>query len=166
MPQQILPIYIEGETNINEKVHYNYDEATDTVCYYLYCLPFYSHLKTDHNCFKMVIAQLSVLGHCKNHEIISKFGITKSYMDRAVKTYRKGGIGAFFEKRNTRSASVLTAEVITEAQQRLFLGESRSEVAESLGIKLNTLGKAINDGRLAEKKSLRQLHQLHKANEI
>lgn len=161
MPQQILPIYIEGETSINEKVHYTYDEATDTVCYYLYCLPFYSHLKSDHNCFKMIIAQLSVLGHCKNHEIMKSLGISKSYMDRAVKTYREGGIGAFFEKRKTRSASVLTPEVIIEVQQRLASGESRSEIAESLGIKLNTLGKAINDRRLTEKKSPRQLRKVN-----
>ena len=159
MSQQILPIYIEGETSINGKVHYTYDKATDTVCYYLYCLPFYSHLKSDHNCFKMIIAQLSVLGHCKNHEIMKSLGISKSYMDRAVKRYREGGIGAFFEKRKTRSASVLTGEVLIEAQQRLASGESRSEVAESLGIKLNTLGKAINDGRLTEKKRPRQLRK-------
>lgn len=80
-------------------------------------------------------------------------------MDRAVKRYREGGIGAFFEKRKTRSASVLTAGVLIEAQQRLASGESRSEICESLGIKLNTLGKAINDGRLIEKKRPRQLRK-------
>jgi len=154
MPQQTLPIFIEGENSINEKVHYEYDAETDTVCYYLYCLPFYSHCKNDFKCFQVVIAQLTVLGHCKNHEVIKSLSISKSYLDRAVKKYRKGGISAFFTKRKVRSAPVLTDEVLAQAQQLLASGEPRSDVAKSLGLKLNTLSKAINAGRLIEKKSL------------
>ncbi len=155
MPQQILPIFIEGENSINEKVHYHYDAQTDTICYYLYCLPFYSHSKNDFKCFQMVIAQLTVMGHCKNHEIIKGLSISKSYVNRAVKKYREGGISAFFSKRKVRSAPILTAEILAEAQLLLASGESRSEVAKSLGLKLNTLSKAINDGRLIEKKKCR-----------
>ena len=101
----------------------------------------------------MAIAQLAVLGHCKNIEIIIALGITKSYLDRAIKKYRNGGIGAFFGNRKTRSATVLTTEILSEAQQLLASGESRTEVAKHLSIKLNTLSKAILDGRLIEKKS-------------
>jgi hypothetical protein len=42
----------------------------------------------------------------------------------------------------------MTPEVTAEAQQLLGAGESRTEVAERLGIKLDTLRKAIGHGRL------------------
>ncbi len=152
MAQQILPIFINGENSINDKVHYDFDPETNTVCYYLFCMPFYSHEEGDHSCFKMVIAQLIVLGHCKNSEMMNSLGVTKSYVDRAVKLYRTGGISAFFTKRKVRGAAVLTPEILTEAQHLLSSGESRSEVADKLGIKVNTLGKAIGAGHLFEKK--------------
>lgn len=31
MAQQILPMFIEGESSINEKVHYEYEKSTNTV---------------------------------------------------------------------------------------------------------------------------------------
>jgi transposase-like protein len=43
---------------------------------------------------------------------------------------------------------VLTAEVLKEAQERLDEGLETSEVAEQLGVKRNTLAKAIHAGRL------------------
>jgi hypothetical protein len=160
MPQQILPIFSEGENSINEKVHYEYDIESDTVCYFHYCVPFYSHPKNDTDCLKMVIGQLIHLGHCRNSEIIKSLGVTKSYVDRAVKLYNEGGTRAFFTKRKVRGAAVLTPEVIAKAQQLLASGESRSDVANELGIKLNTLAKAIAAGHLIEKKdcSKKQKH--------
>jgi len=92
-------------------------------------------------------------GHCRKCEIIKKFQVTKSYVDRAVALLETEGISGFFKKRNTRSAAVLTDKVLAEAQLLLASGETRSEVAKALGIKLNTLGKAIAAGRLIEKKA-------------
>jgi hypothetical protein len=51
---------------------------------------------------------------------------------------------------------VLTPEVVREAQERLYRGESRRQVAEQLGIKPGTLRKAINQGRLSEPRRDRQ----------
>ena len=45
---------------------------------------------------------------------------------------------------------MLTPEVACQAQERLYRGESRRQVAEQLGIKLDTLRKAIVQGRLSE----------------
>jgi len=45
---------------------------------------------------------------------------------------------------------VLTPEVAREAQERLYRGDSRRQVAEQLGLKPDTLRKAIHQGRLSE----------------
>lgn len=154
MPQQILPIFIEGENSINEKVHYEYDKSTNTVCYYLYCLAVYSHAKTDSRSFQLVIALLICNGHCGNSEIMRGLSLAKSYVDRAVKKYRNSGMNIFFSNRKVRSSPVLTPDMLAEAQQLLASGETPSEVARQLGLKPNTLNKAINDGRLILKKKL------------
>jgi transposase-like protein len=152
MAQQILPLFFEGENSINDRVHYEYNKDTGNVNYFLHCLPCYFHNIDDTNNFKLVIAQLVKNGHCRKCEIITKFEVTKSYVDRAVGLLEREGIAGFFKKRNTRSAPVLTDNILIEAQHLLASGETRSEVANTLGVKLNTLGKAITAGRLIEKK--------------
>ena len=156
MAQQILPLFFEGENSINDRVHYEYSKDTGNITYFLHCLPCYFHHIDEKNNFKLVIAQLVVNGHCRKCEIIRKFQVTKSYVDRAVELLENEGIAGFFKKRNTRSAAVLTDAVLAEAQQLLASGETRTEVAQTLGIKVNTLGKSIAAGRLVEKKTLQQ----------
>ncbi|MGP0069959.1 MAG: putative transposase, partial [Isosphaeraceae bacterium] len=53
-----------------------------------------------------------------------------------------------------RGASVMTPEVTAQAQQLLGAGQSRKEVAEQLGLKVDTLRKAIQQGRLTELRPL------------
>ena len=48
----------------------------------------------------------------------------------------------------------MTDEVLQEAQKLLDEGEARSDTAQRLGIKTNTLSKAIQAGKITEKKSL------------
>ena len=58
MGQQILPLFIVGENHINEKIHYEYNEESGTVYYYLFCHPLYSHLANEKQSFQLIIAQL------------------------------------------------------------------------------------------------------------
>lgn len=152
MGQQILPLYIEGESQINEKIHYEYNKESATIYYYLYCHPLYSHEVKDRTSFQLVTAQLIVYGHCRNVEIVKAFGVSSISVKRAVKKYRTGGISAFVKKRATRGAKVLTDEMLLKAQKLLDEGESRTNVAQNLGIKSNTLSKGIQAGKLTEKK--------------
>ena len=122
--------------------------------YYLYCQPLYSHCVNEKISFQLIPAQLIVYGHCRNIEIINAFGVPPISVKRAVKKYRTGGISAFFKERLTRGAKVLTEEVLQEAQKLLDEGEARTDAAQKLGIKANTLSKAIQAGKLTEKKSL------------
>src|SRR5271169_1506524 len=98
----------------------------------------------------MFTAQLICQGACRQVDVMRVFGVSKTSVIRSVNTYRTGGVNAFYAPRATRGASVMTPEVTTQAQQLLLAGWSRREVAEQLGLKLDTLRKAIQQGRLTE----------------
>jgi DNA-binding CsgD family transcriptional regulator len=56
----------------------------------------------------------------------------------------------------TRGAAVLVDNVVAQIEELLAAGASEAEVAKKLGLKLNTLQKAIRAGRIrmaAKKKS-------------
>ena len=98
----------------------------------------------------MFTAQLIAQGTCRQVDIVRAFGVSKNSVIRSVDKFRAGGVEAFFTPRATRGASVMTPEVTAQAQQLLGSGWSRREVAEHLGLKLDTLRKAIQHGRLTE----------------
>lgn len=152
MGQQVLPLYIDGETSINTKV--SYESADDgNIYYYLYCLPVSFHPKNDIRGFQMTTSQLILNGHCRNCEIVRAFGVSEISVKRSVKKLREEGAGGFYKARKTRKGgTILTPEVLEEAQGQLEEGGARSEVAANLSIKVNTLSKAIQSGKLVEPK--------------
>jgi len=151
MPQSILPLFPSDATAINEVLSF---ACRDDLVYFFHGnLPVFSHGKDDKASFRMFTSQLYVNGQCTQMELVRAFGVTKISVLRAVEKYRKGGAEAFFVKnKSERKPRVLTAKVLAQAQGLLDEGLSRSAVAEQLGLKENTLGKAINSGRLSEKK--------------
>lgn len=66
--------------------------------------------------------------------------------------YRREGTAGFYKERTTRGASVLTQEVLSKAQEILNEGQGISEAATKLGIKKDTMRKAVKSGRLQEVK--------------
>jgi len=98
----------------------------------------------------MFTGQLICQGACRHVDIVQAFGVSKNGVIRSVNKYRTGGVEAFYTPRATRGASVMTPEVTAQAQQLLGAGWNRREVAEHLGLKLDTLRKAIQQGRLTE----------------
>jgi Transposase protein len=106
--------------------------------------------RNDRRSFRMYTAQLICQGACRQVDILRVFGVSKSSVIRSVDTYRAGGVNAFYSPRATRGASVMTPEVTARAQQLLEAGESRAEISERLGIKRDTLRKAIQQRRLTE----------------
>ncbi len=67
---------------------------------------------------------------------------------RAVKLYRERGTKGFYAPRASRGPAVLTASVMAEIESLLVEGVSLGEVAQRLGLKLNTLQKAVSAGRI------------------
>jgi transposase len=108
----------------------------------------FQHAENDRRSFQMFTAQLIFQGQCRHVDIVRAFGVSKSSVIRSVNTFRDGSATAFYASRATRGPSVMTPEVTAQAQQLLGAGESPREVAEQLGIKLDTLRKAIRHGRL------------------
>jgi len=126
-------------------------EDEKTIWTYFYGAgPIFEHESDDLRSFKMFTSQLICNGQCRKVDIIRQFKVTKSLVYRAVEKYEQGGPGAFYEARNVRGASVLTPEVLKEAQKLLNEGGDRQKVAQKLKVKYDTLKKAINDGRLIE----------------
>ena len=113
--------------------------------------PVFRHLADDGRSFQMFTAQLVCQGACRQSDIVGTFGVSASRVKRSVKRYREEGIAAFYQPRRGRGATVMTEEVRARAQELFRRGCSRRDVAERLGVRYDTLRKAINQGRLRER---------------
>jgi len=156
MTQLLLPFISPGVTQINSivSVWQNDDQWT----YFLGKFPIYSHRVDDQRMFRLTIAQLIESGACRQTEVINAFGVSKSSVIRAQNKLRKGGSESFFiDRRGRKGGTVLTPEVLDQAQSHLDKGLPRKEIAEELGVKYDTLRKAINDGRLKDKERLESI---------
>jgi hypothetical protein len=98
----------------------------------------------------MFTAQLVCQGVCRQVDLVRAFGVSKNSVIRSVANYRAGSVNAFYAPRATRGASVMTPEVTAQAQQLLMAGRSPTEVGEQLGLKRDTLRKAIQQRRLTK----------------
>lgn len=154
MPQALLPFFCEGATPINGVL--SYEKRDGFVTYFHACHPVFRHSENDIKSFRMFTASLIVNGSCKQVNIIKAFGVPPISVKRAVKKFREGGAAAFFESHVKRKPRVLKQDVLKEAQALLSEGIPRKEAAEKLGIKPDTLYRAIRAGRLFEGKKKRR----------
>lgn len=153
MTQLLLPIISPGVTQINPMV--SVWESDERWTYFLGKFPIYSHRVDDQRMFRLTIAQLIESGACRQTEVINAFGVSKSSVIRAQNKLRNGGSEAFFiDRRGRKGGTVFTPKILDQAQSLLDKGLPRKEIAEELGVKHDTLRKAINDGRLKEKECL------------
>jgi len=146
--QALLPLIPDGASSINDRI--SVIRENGRWAYFLGVDPIFEHPEEDQRSFRMFTAQLVCQGACKQSEIVRTFGVSVNSVKRSVKKYRKEGIGSFFQPRKRRGATVLTDEVLAQAQGLLSGGSSRTEVAAQLGVRYDTLRKAINQGRLRE----------------
>ena len=148
MPQALLPIIPDGATPINDRI--SVVRAGRQWTYFCGIQPVFQHAVDDRRAFRMFTAQLCCQGACTQAEIIRAFGVSKNSVLRSVAKYRHEGIDGFFRPRRSPHASVLTPAVAAEAQRLLDQGRGRRQVAETLGVRYDTLRKAIRQGRLRE----------------
>jgi transposase-like protein len=113
-------------------------------------MPVFSHAESDRASFAMFASQMVVNGNCRQAEIVRAFGISAISMKRYVKRYRQSGTAGFFRGRKTRQPRVLTPAVRQKAQELIQQGLGRHAVAQELGLKSDTLRKAIKAGRIVE----------------
>jgi transposase len=148
MAQAFLPILPPGATTISDAISVVREQKQWT--YFCGVLPVFRHPEEDRRSFRMFTAQLCVQGVCSQAQIIRTFGVSKNSVLRSVAKYRQEGIDGFYRRRKGRGPSVMTALVTSQAQDLLAGGYSRRDAAEELGIKYDTLRKAIDAGRLQE----------------
>jgi transposase-like protein len=146
MPQLQLPIFPEGTTLINANLGFIREDNRIT---YIYGnLPIFTHDVDDHRTFRMITSQLYVNGSAKQSEICRAFGVSPISVKRSVKLYREKGMAGFFEEPKRRGAAVLTPPVVEKAQELLDTGHEIAAVAKELGLKRDTLRKAVKAGKL------------------
>ena len=97
----------------------------------------------------MFTAQLVCQGACRQIDILRAFGVSANSVRRSVEKYRQAGAAGFYGTRKARGPTVMTVEVTAQAQQLLSGNASRREVVDQLGVRYDTLRKAINQGRCA-----------------
>jgi len=149
VPQALLPIIPDGATPISDRI--SVVRADGQWTYFCGIQPVFQHSEDDRPAFRMFTAQLCCQGACTQAEIIRAFGVSKNSVLRSVAKYRQERIEGFFRPRRSPPARVLTAKVTAEAQRLLDQGGARREVAETLGVRYETLRKAIQQGRLRER---------------
>ena len=146
MPQMHLPFFPDGVEHITSELAV--EKRDGQVTYFNGHMPVFVHAEQDIPTFRMITAQFCINGNAKQADISRAFGVTLISVKRAVKLYREKGVAGFYEEPKRRGPAVLTAEVLKEAQEQLDEGLEISEVAERIGVKPNTLAKAIRAGRL------------------
>lgn len=148
MPQVQLPLFPEGAIELSS--HLAVQVRDGRVGYFYGHLPVFVHDQTDLRTFRLITSQFIVNGVVKEAEVIRAFGLPPITVKRYVKLFRTKGTAGFFEEPGRRGPAVLTDDVIERSQKLLDTGMSRSEVGVQVGVKANTLAKAIRAGRLRE----------------
>jgi len=155
MPQLQLPMFPFGVTPVTALLSFIKEDKNIT--YFNGSLPVFSHLEEDNQSFRLITAQFCVNGHARQMEIVRAFGVTPISVKRSVKLYREEGPRGFYKQKTKRGAAILTPTVLEQVQQFLSDHEEVANIAAKLGIKVDTLSKAIRAGRLhkpAKKKTV------------
>lgn len=148
MPQALLPLVPDGASSVNDHISVVRENGHWT--YFCGVDPIFRHREEERESFRMFTAQLVCQGACKQSDIVRAFGVSTTSVKRSVKKYREEGAGSFYRPQKRRGPTVLTDDVLAQAQELLSRGSSRSDVAGQLGVRYDTLRKAINQGRLRE----------------
>ena len=125
-----------------------FERKEGQVTYFNGHMPVFIHAEEDTATLRMITAQFCINGNARQADISRAFGITLISVKRAVKRHRQSGVAGFYEEPPRRGPAVLTAEVLKQAQERLDEGLETSGVAGQLGVKRDTLAKAIRAGHL------------------
>ncbi len=146
MPQMQLPIFSEGATNITAEL--GFIKKDGVITYFNGQMPVFMHDEKDIKTFRMITSQFIVTGIVRQIDITKVFGVPCRTVKRYVKLYRQKGAKGFYEVPVRRGAVVLTAEVLVKAQEMLDDGKDLRQAGEMLGIKTDTLNKAVQTGKL------------------
>ena len=150
MPQLMLPIFPDDVVYLNQNLAVGKENGQIT--YFNGMMPVFTHAEDDTESFQMITSQFCCSGIVKQVDVVRAFGVTDISVMRAVKRYRELGPAGFYAPKKTRGAAVLTSDVIERVQKMLDEEKGLPEIAATLGLKRDTLAKAVRDGRLHQVK--------------
>ncbi len=150
MPQMLFPIFAPGLSLINPQV--GFEKRGGKVYYFNGQFCFHVHEEEDVKSFRFVSSQMVISGLVRQVEVVAAFGVTPISVKRSVKLLRERGAEGFFEKPATRSAHVLTPQVVQQVQERLGRGLTAAQAGRELGLKADTIRKGIARGLLSRSK--------------
>ena len=146
MAQLQLPVFPKGVTQLSADLGVSYRDGK--VNYFYGTLPVFTHDAKDVKSFRLFMSQLYLEGKIKQTEVARVFGVSAISLKRAVKLYQQEGPGGFWRPQPVRGPSVLTPEILRQAQAQLDQGQTLTAVAAQLEVKRDTLQKALRAGRL------------------
>lgn len=152
MPQLHLPVFPDGTSDINGVL--SFEKRDGVVTYFHGLSPVFAHDETDLKTFRMITSQFWVNSMVTQMQIVEAFGVPLRTVKRYCGLYKEKGPAGFYGPRAGRGPAVLISEVVQRAQQLLDNGVQPNDVADELGVKRDTLRKAIRAGRLHAKKKL------------
>lgn len=146
--QKLLPLFSRDVTLIN--CYIGFANRDGIVYYFNGQMPLFSHEENDLDSFKMFMAQLYVNGNAKQSEINRTFNLNPINMKRWTQKYMEGGVRSFYTNGSgcSHNPRVLTESVIEKVQSLFDEGYSPLEAGAQLGLKADTLKKAIKSGKL------------------
>lgn len=142
-----LPLFYEGSTALGEEVQVL--RQGESVWYFLHGTPVYSHTVKDVASFRAFTSSLCQNGVCKLVDVERTFSVSAISVKRALKQFRKDGAASFYvSRRPKRLPRVWSAQRLDQAQELLDKGHSNRDVGARLGIKRDTVYRAVKGGRL------------------
>lgn len=125
-----------------------------TVVYFIGLVPFFTHPESDIDSFKLACCLLYHHDHASQVEIADFFGVSVRGIKRACKRFKTTGAGNFNKKETPqrRSSTIFTDDFIDTVQLAFDEGKDKKEVANMYNLKMDTLNRAIRDGRIEVKK--------------
>jgi transposase-like protein len=149
MPQMWLPIFPKGVTEINELLAFA--QEGDNITYYHGLMPVFTHHKNDTQTFRLILSQFYINGNATQSELVKSLGIPPVTLKRSVKLYKEKGPQGFFEPPKRGGPRVLTTDTVAEVERLFEEGRDVSEISQQLGVRVDTIKKGIQQGRVKKK---------------
>lgn len=144
-----LPLFLEESLPLGDEIQVLRDDDHNRVWYFVHAAPVYSHAIDDVASFRAVTSALCDHGLCKLVDVERAFSVSAISVKRALKQYRLQGTASFYLKRKPKStARVWTSERLEEAQALINNGLQDRQVGDQLGIKRDTVYRAVKVGKL------------------
>jgi len=149
MHQTFFPVFPKDAKMINSDI--GLKAVGEMILYFNGGLPVYQHRVVDYKSFRYFTSMMIDLKNVNHEDIISTFKVSKESVNRWLRIYREeGGSGFFQEKKSNKRGTRLTDEVLVSVQELLNLGKTPKEIGAGMGIKRDTIQKAISSHRLTK----------------